>query len=74
MEDPLNSADWHNKELYYPVASLVGIELADIVKDSIVTIDMDGMSGASRDLMLRCKVKDPKLVLCKPGVALVIQL
>ena len=60
--------------MYYPVAYLTGIDLAELKKDAIVTIDMDGMSGAERELMLRCKVLDPKLVLCKPGVALVSEL
>ena len=72
LSDSVNPFKWYNKELYYPVAFLTGIDLVDLKKDTIVTIEMDGMSGAERDLMLRCKVLDPKLVLCKPGVALSI--
>ena len=47
------------------------IDMTDLVKDSIVTIDMDGMGGADKNLMLRCQIIDPKLVLCRPGIALV---
>ena len=71
LVDPFNNAAWHAKELYYPVAYLTGIDLADAKKGSIITIDMDGMCGAERALLLRCEVMDPRLVLCKPGIALV---
>ena len=71
INDPFNADKWKNKEIYYPVAAITGIDMTDLIKGSIVTIDMDGMSGAGKDLMLRCQVVDPKLVLCRPGIALV---
>jgi hypothetical protein len=74
LADPFNNASWHAKELYYPVAHLTGIDLSDAKKVSLVTIDMDGMCGAERELLLKCEVMDPRLVLCKAGVALVRKL
>jgi hypothetical protein len=71
INDPFNADKWKDKEMYYPVASMTGIDMTDLVKDSIVTIDMDGMGGAEKNLMLRCQVIDPKLELCRPGIALV---
>lgn len=53
---------------------LNGIDLSDAKFGSIVTIDMDGMNGAESGLLLKCEVIDPKLVLCKAGVALVSDL
>lgn len=71
LVDPFNNAAWHAKELYYPVAHFTGIDLADAKIGSIITIDMDGMCGSERALLLRCEVMDPRLVLCKAGIALV---
>ena len=71
MSDPFNPVKWKNKDLYYPVAHLTGVNFSDVKTGSIVTIDMDGLNGAESQLMLRCEVLDPKLVLCKPGDALV---
>ena len=70
MSDPFNPVKWQNKDLYYPVAHLTGVNFSDITIGSILTIEMDGLSGAEHNLTLRCEVVDPKLVLCKPGVAL----
>lgn len=74
LVDPCNKSKWHNRDIYYPVDQLNGIDLSDAKFGSIVTIDMDGMNGAESGLLLKCEVIDPKLVLCKAGVALVSDL
>ena len=70
--DECNSAKWHGKELLYPVQAISGMDMSDVVKGSILTIDMDGMGGAAVDEPVRVEVIDPKLVLCKPGLSALV--
>ena len=55
INDPFNADTCKDKEIYYPVDSMKGIDMTDLVKDSIVTIDMDGLGGANKNLMLEAK-------------------
>ncbi len=70
LADPFDD-DWHANDLYSPVAHMTVIDISYSKTGSIITIDMDGMCGAERDLILKCEVMDPRLGLCRPGFALV---
>ena len=70
LVDECNVKKWHDVELMYPIQAITGKELSEIVKDSVLSVDMDGMGGADRNEIVRVVVVDPKLVLCKPGIAL----
>ena len=68
LVDECNVKKWHDVELMYPIQAITGKELSEIVKDSVLSVDMDGMGGADRNEIVRVVVVDPKLVLCKPGL------
>ena len=61
LVDECNAKKWHDVELMYPIQAITG-------KDSVLSVDMDGMGGADRNEIVRVVVVDPKLVLCKPGL------